>query len=141
MEKQVYVDPLNISFARAMEITTYIGLAVMVIFGLLYLFGLSGFVDMEQAIANWNLPTSEFWKEVKGIEIHGYAWFLSNLKGMDCLSMLGICMLALAPFSALVASLARAGGQKAYIIFFLIMIAEFVFAVMKPIILPGVGGH
>ncbi len=141
MSQEVRIDPLNLSFARVMELATYAGLAIMVIFGILYLVGISGFVDMKQAVANWNLPVTEFWKEVKGVEIHGYSWFLSHLTKMDSLSMLGICLLSLAPLLGLVAALLRAGGQKAYVIFFLIMIVEFVFAILKPIIMPGVGGH
>lgn len=141
MSQKVHIDPLNLSFARAMELATYAGLVVMVIFGILYLVGLPGFVNMKLAVANWNLPVGEFWKEVQGIEIHGYSWFLTNLKGMDCLSMLGICLLALAPGLGLVAALVRSAGQKAYTIFFIILLIEFAFAILKPIIMPGVGGH
>ena len=141
MNKEVKVDPMNTAFARVMELVTYLGLVVMVIFGLLYLFGLPGFADMKQVIANWHLSVSELWKELKGREIHGYSWFFSNLTKMDSLSMLGICILALAPFAAMIAALFRTGKQKAYTIFFIILILEFAFAILKPIIMPGVGGH
>ncbi len=140
-KQEVYIDPMNTAFARAMELSTYAGLAVMIVFGILYLLGFSGFVDMKQAIANWHLPVSEFWKEVKGIEIHGYSWFLSHLTSMDALSMVGVCILSLAPLLGLVAALFRSGGQKAFTIFYIILIIEFAFAILKPIILPGVGGH
>ncbi|WP_038057338.1 hypothetical protein [Thermodesulfobacterium hydrogeniphilum] len=140
-ENKVYVDPLNITFAKFMEITTYIGLIVMVIFGLLYLFGLPGFVNMKHAISHWNLPVSKFWEEVKGIRVYGYSWFLTNLTAMDCLSMVGICILALAPLAGLVSGIFKTKGQKAYTIFFIILTIEFLFAILKPIIMPGVGGH
>ena len=78
-KNQVHVDPANLVFAKAMEIVTYIGIAVMIVFGLLYLFGLSSFVDMKAAIAHWHLPVGKFWHEVAGIHISGYDWFLKNL--------------------------------------------------------------
>ncbi len=145
MEKkndQVYVDPINLIFAKAMEIVTWIGLVFMIIFGVLYLAGLPSFVNMKVAIANWHLPVGHFWEEVKSVHIHGYHWFLGNIHLMDCLSMVGICILALAPFASLVAALSKVGGQhKAFVFLFLILIVEFVFAILKPIIMPGVGGH
>jgi len=140
-KNKVYVDPLNIVFAKAMEITTYIGLIIMVVFGLLYLFNLHSFVNMKVAVNNWHLPVSTFWKEVKGVEIHGYHWFISNLPAMDCISEIGICILALAPLAGLVSGLFKTKEQKIYTILFLILIIEFLFAILKPIILPGVGGH
>ena len=139
---QVYVDPANLVFAKAMEVVTYIGIAVMIIFGLLYLVGLSSFVDIKTAIAHWHLPVKEFWEEVAGIHIQGYSWFLKNLSKMDCLSMLGVCLLSLAPLASLVAAWPKAGAQHKVMFFlYLILIVEFVFAILKPIILPGVGGH
>jgi hypothetical protein len=45
-KNKIYVDPANLIFAKAMEIVTYIGIAVMIIFGLLYLAGISSFVDI-----------------------------------------------------------------------------------------------
>ncbi len=141
MEKEkIQIDPLNVAFARAMELTTYVGLAIMVIFGVLYLFNLPAFVDMKQAVSNWHLPVTKFWEEVKGTKVHGYKWFLTNLSAMDCLSQLGICILALAPFVGLIGAFFKS-SQKAYKIFFIIMIFEFLFAILKPIIMPGVGGH
>ncbi|MCD6490288.1 MAG: hypothetical protein J7K20_06160 [Thermodesulfobacterium sp.] len=140
-KNKVYVDPLNITFAKFMEITTYIGLIIMIIFGLLYLFGLPGFVNMKHAISHWNLPVNKFWEEVKGIRVYGYSWFLTNLTAMDCLSMVGICILALAPLAGLVSGVFKTKGQKLYTIFFIILTIEFLFAILKPIILPSVGGH
>ena len=141
MKEDKNYDPLNIRFAKTMEITTYIGLIIMIVCGLLYLFGLPGFVEMKQAIVNWHLPVSEFWKKTKEMEVHGYSWFFINLKKMDCLSMVGICFLALAPFVSLIAILPKTINQKLYFVFIIIMIIEFIFAIFKPIIMPTVGGH
>ena len=141
-KNKIHVDPANLVFAKAMEVVTYIGIAVMIIFGLLYLAGLSSFVDIKSAIAHWHLPVGQFWHEVVGIHISGYDWFLRNLTAMDCLSMLGICILALAPFVAIVAAWPKVGAtHKVLVLLFLILIIEYLFAIFKPIILPGVGGH
>ncbi len=138
---QIYVDPINLIFARVMEVVTYIGIAVMILFGILYLAGLKAFVNMKEAISHWNLPVGKFWEEVAKIHISGYSWFLTNLSSMDCLSMIGICILSLAPLAALVAAITKVGKYKAFAFLFLILIVEFVFAILKPIIMPGVGGH
>ncbi len=141
-KNQVHVDPANLVFAKAMEIVTYVGIAVMIVFGLLYLFGLSSFVDMKAAIAHWHLPVGKFWHEVAGIHISGYDWFLKNLTKMDCLSMLGICLLALAPLAGILAAWPKVGAtHKVLVLLFLILVIEYLFAIFKPIILPGVGGH
>ncbi len=138
---QVYVDPTNLIFARVMEVMTYIGIAVMIIFGLLYLFGLKAFVNMKSAVSHWHLPVGKFWEEVSGIHISGYSWFLTNLSSMDCLSMIGICILASAPLGAIVAAITKVGKYRVFVFLFLILIIEYVFAILKPIIMPGVGGH
>ncbi len=140
---QVQVDPANLVFAKAMEVVTYIGIAVMIVFGLLYLFGFfSAFVDMKSAIAHWHLPVNKFWHEVVGIHISGYSWFLKNLTAMDCLSMLGICILALAPLAAVIAAWPKVGAtHKVLVLLFLILVLEYLFAIFKPIILPGLGGE
>ncbi|NPA49812.1 MAG: hypothetical protein GXO20_07495 [Thermodesulfobacteria bacterium] len=141
-KNQIHVDPANLIFAKVMEIVTYIGIAVMIIFGLLYLVGISSFVDIKAAIAHWHLPVVQFWQEVVGIHISGYDWFLKNLTAMDCLSMLGICILALAPFAAIIAAWPKVGAtHKVLVLLFFILVVEYLFAILKPIILPGVGGH
>ncbi len=141
-KNQVHVDPANLVFAKAMEIVTYIGLAVMIVFGLLYLVGFAPFVKVEHAIAHWHLPVSRFWHEVAGIHISGYGWFLKNLTKMDCLSKLGICILALAPLVGILAAWPKVGAtHRVLTLLFLILVVEYLFAIFKPIILPGLGGH
>ena len=134
--KEVYIDPMNTTFARVMEIFTWIGLIVMVVFGLLYLFGLSSYVDMASVVNHWGDSASKFWEETKGIHISGYV-FLHHLNTMDCLSLIGISILALAPLFALVGALFRAKGI--YIVLLLILIAEFIFAIIRPLIMAGGG--
>ncbi|RMF99866.1 MAG: hypothetical protein D6726_12280 [Nitrospirae bacterium] len=136
-ENKIHVEPINISFAKSMEVVTWIGIAGMLIFGVLYLTGISSFVDMKVAISNWHEPVTEFWQATKGIEVAGYGWFLSNLGAMDCLSMIGIAVLAISPLAAMIVALGK--SDKAYKIFFLILILEFLFAIVKPLIMAGGG--
>ena len=131
-KREVYVDPMNTTFAKVMEIFTWGGLIVMVIFGLLYLFGLSSYVSMPSAISHWGESASKFWEETKGIHISGYL-FLHHLNTVDCLSMVGISILALAPLFSVIGALFRA--KKVYVILLLILTAEFIFAIIRPLIM------
>ena len=135
MENKVQIDPVNEAFAKATEIFTYLGIAVMIVFGLLYLVGLPGFVDMRQAVAHWQLSVDEFWRQIKGTPLYGYSWFLSHLNKMDCLSMIGIAILSFVPVFGFLAAIPKS-RSKAYTIFFLILVAGFVFAVIQPIVMP-----
>jgi len=138
MDKNIQVGSMNISFAKSMEVVTWIGIIVMVVFGILYLIGISSFIDIKDAINHWNLSTVEFWKQTKGIEISGYGWFLNNLSAMDCLSMLGICILSFAPLIAIIAVIPKT-SQRVYVILFLILAIEFLFAIIRPLIMAGGG--
>ena len=96
---------------------------------------------MKVAISHWHLSAHDFWKTVKGTQIQGYAWFLSHITKMDCIAVTGMCIMALAPFAGLIASLIRSKGDKLFTLFFIILILEFAFAILKPIIMPNIGGH
>jgi len=138
MDKNIKVEPLNISFAKSMEIITWIGIIGMLTFGVLYLIGISSFVEVKDAINYWNLSTIDFWKEIKGMEISGYGWFLNNLSAMDSLSMLGICILSIAPLVAIISAIPKT-SQRIYIIFFIILTIEFLFAIVRPLMIAGGG--
>jgi len=135
-EKEIQVDSMNTSFARVMEIFTWIGLITMVIFGLLYLFDLNSYVSVASVISHWGNSESKFWQETKGIRISGYL-FLKHLNTVDCLSMVGVCILALAPLFSVVAALFR--SKKIYTILLLILTVEFIFAIIRPLIMGGGG--
>ena len=135
--KGVKVDPMNTSFAKAMEVFTYIGLILMVVPGLMYICGAGGFVEVEDVIKYWDKSASEFWRELKGIDIKGYSWFLNNLSHMDCLSLVGIVFLALAPLAAIIVSIFRADTK--YKIILIIVVIEFVVAIVRPLITEAVG--
>lgn len=136
-EKKVYIDPMNIAFAKIMEIFTLIGLLVMLIFGLLYIMGMNPYLNIASVINHWGLPASKFWSQTKGIQVKGYV-FLHYLNTMDCLSMLGICIMALAPLFSVLGAVLRA-RNKIYTILLIILMAEFIFAIIRPIIMAAGG--
>lgn len=130
-------EPMNLIFAKVMEILTYVGMIVMVVFGAAYLFGIKPFIHPSVVVSNWHLEADKFWTLIKGHPIRGY-YFFKHLNTMDCLSLLGISTLAIAPFVSMLFSFFKA--DKTYKIFFLIVMAIFMFAILKPILLPNLGG-
>ncbi|MEF3169240.1 MAG: hypothetical protein K6360_07955 [Deltaproteobacteria bacterium] len=131
------VDPMGVAFAKAMEIFTYIGLAVMLIPGVIYLFDVRPFIDVHKVAAHWGEPSSQFWEHVNNMTIHGYSWFLSNLGYMDMLCIGGVAILSLVPLVSIFAALMKAKGTYRGLLFLLLL--EFVFAIVKPLILGGAG--
>ncbi len=136
--REVKVDPMNTAFARTMEILTYIGLILMIVPGLIYILTGIGYVDTVKAVENWGKSASEFWKSTKGIEVHGYSWFLNNLSYFDCLSIIGIVILAVTPLFSMIASMVKADTK--YKIILLIAVIEFVVAIVRPLFM-HVTGH
>jgi hypothetical protein len=136
--EEVVVEPMNVIFARTMEIVTWIGLILMIVPGLAYLVGGTGFVDVKSAVEHWNEPSSAFWEETKGIEIHGYSWFLSHLSYMDCLSIMGIVLLAVTSLVSMIAALPKADSR--YKVILGILVLEFLFAIVRPLFM-HVTGH
>ncbi len=131
------VDPMGVAFAKAMEIFTYIGLAAMLIPGILYLIGLRPFTDVHTVAAHWGEPASQFWEHVNNMTIHGYSWFMTNLGYMDMLCIGGVAILALVPLVSIFAALMKAKGPYKGLLFLLLL--EFAFAIVKPLILGGAG--
>lgn len=135
MKEEVVVDPMNVRFARVMEVITWIGLILMIVSGIAYLISGAGFVDVNSALEHWGDPSSTFWKETKGIEIHGYSWFFGNLRYMDCLSLVGVVLLAGTPLLSTIAAITKADSK--YKIILGALVIEFVFAIMRPLIAGG----
>ncbi len=136
--KEIKVDPANTVFARTMEILTYIGLALMFAPGIIYIVYGSGFVSTEDAVKYWNVSAADFWKITRGIKISGYSWFLNNLGYLDCLSIIGVVLLALAPLASIVAALTRSDIK--YKIILAVVIIEFIIAIVRPLFM-YVTGH
>ncbi|WP_457548484.1 hypothetical protein [Archaeoglobus sp.] len=136
--KGVEVDPMNTAFAKTMEILTYVGLVLMIVPGLIYFVTGIGYVNTADAVANWGKSANEFWKATKGIEIHGYSWFLNNLSYFDCLSIVGVVILAITPLASIVAAMVKADTK--YKIILLIAMIEFIVAIVRPLFM-HVTGH
>ncbi len=136
--KEVRVDPINLRFARVMEILTIVGLLVMIIPAIGYFMGINQFVSLKEAIMHWDEPAHKFWEEMKGMEISGYSWFLNNLTYADCLSIIGIVILALTPLISLIVSISKA--EKLYKVLLLILVIEFIIAIVRPLFMQ-VTGH
>ncbi len=136
--KGVEVDPMNTTFAKTMEILTYIGLVVMIVPGIIYIVTGIGYVNTADAVENWGKSASEFWKATKGIEVHGYSWFLNNLTYFDCLSIIGIVILAITPLVSMIASITKADSK--YKVILLIVVIEFIVAIVRPLFM-HVTGH
>ncbi len=136
--KEVKVDPMNTVFARTMEILTYIGLVLMFVPGIIYIVYGNGFVNTEDAIRYWNQSAADFWELTKGVKISGYSWFLNNLYYFDCLSIIGIVLLALAPLASIVVSIFRADAK--YKVILVIVTIEFIIAIVRPLFM-HVTGH
>jgi hypothetical protein len=130
-------EPMNLIFAKVMEILTYAGMIIMVIFGAAYIFGVKPFIHPAVVEKYWHLEADKFWTAIKGYPIRGY-YFFKHLTNTDCLSLIGISILAIAPLISMVFSFFKA--EKIYKIFFFIVICIFIFAVLKPILLPHLGG-
>ncbi|NDY41361.1 hypothetical protein G3N55_00655 [Dissulfurirhabdus thermomarina] len=139
MEKNnnVTVDPSGLAFAKSMELLTYVGLAAMLIPGVLYLFGVHPFLDVHVVAAHWGEPASKFWEGVGGMTIHGYSWFLSHLTAMDMLCIGGVAILGLVPLFSITAAAVKAKGPARVLL--LILLCEFAFAIVKPLVMGGVG--
>jgi hypothetical protein len=137
MGMEVKVDPMNIVFARIMEVITYVGLAVMIATGVAYMGGVSPFVEPSKAISNWDKPAVVFWEETKGITIHGYSWFLNNLSFMDCISVLGVAIMSLAPLFSIIGCITRADSK--YKLLLAVVVVEFVVSIVRPLVMHVTG--
>ncbi|MBS3763585.1 MAG: hypothetical protein KGZ25_09825 [Planctomycetes bacterium] len=136
MEEEIKLEPMYDKFGSVMQAVAYAGLGLLLVFGLLYLFGFFGAtVSPEECMMHWDEPATVFWQETKGGDVDGYGWFLTNLTGMDSLSLLGVALLALCPVIALGMALFHA--PRLYIFIFVVLILEFIFIVIRPLIFSG----
>jgi len=132
--EDLITEPMNLIFAKIMEITTYVGMIVMVIFGAAYVFGVKPFVTPAVIVNNWHLEADKFWRLLQGHPMRGY-YFFKHLGTMDCLSLIGVSILAIAPFLSLLGALFKA--ERLYKILFIVVMLEFVFAMLKLLLCLG----
>ncbi len=131
--REVPIEPMNYVFGRIMEILTIVGLIAMFIPGIIYVITGKGFLSREIVVKYWGLKASAFWQKVMGIKVFGYSWFLNHLGTMDCLSILGVCILAVTPLICLIGAEIKADSK--YKILIGILIIEFLFAIARPILM------
>ena len=127
-------DSMNDRFARVMVIVSRIGLIAMVVCGVLWLFNFDPYVNRSIALAHCTDSASLFWKEGAGAKTGGYAWFLTKLKYTDCLTILAVIVLAVAPLISLVATIPRC-TRKIYVCFMAVIALELGFAILRPILM------
>ena len=126
--REVEVDPMALAFARVMTILTVVGIILMVIPAIFYFAGQGQYIPLETATRYWQDPTLKFWREVKGIEVHGYEWIFENLEYSDCQSMLGVLLLMLTPLFSIIAASFRT-PSNIYRILLIVALVEFVVSV------------
>jgi hypothetical protein len=129
-EKKIQIAKVNLIFARVIKVITLAGLAVMTLFGLLYLFGLNAYLNIYSVIEHWEKPVTQFWSAVKGTEVNDYSWFLFSLNKADSLSMLGVALLTFTPLIGILAIIPRT--KKLFLFLLCILVVEFVFSILRP---------
>ena len=137
-DNTVHADPMSLGFANTMTILTYVGLAAMLIPGIIYLFGGNSFLDVQTVAAHWGEPASEFWAGTSNLTINGYDWFLGNITTMDMLCIGGVAILGLVPFFSILMAVIKA-EKGPYRILLGILLLEFGFAIIKPLVMAGGG--
>ncbi|AGK62082.1 hypothetical protein Asulf_02126 [Archaeoglobus sulfaticallidus PM70-1] len=135
--EKITIDPVNGVFGDVMRILCNVGLAVIIIASVFYFVGISPKDNPSNEAARWNEPAVAFWKDVKGTEINGYSWFLSDLMDPENIVILGITILALTPLVGFLFAIPKAHGALRVLL--VIITIEFVYAILRPLIM-NVGG-
>ncbi len=130
--KEVEVDSTDFMFSKIMKICTLIGLVILIICGVMYLAGINPYLDTSSVVKHWEKPAGQFWKDIKNIKINDYSWFLFNLNHTDSFAMIGISLLSLTPLVSIIFILPKSG--KVYTVLLLILIAEYIFSIIRPFI-------
>jgi len=135
--EDVKLDGMSQTFIRVMEFLTVIGLVVMIIPAIGYFAGIRQFVDVKETVRHWDKPASKFWEETRQINVDGYSWLRDNITYTDCLSILGIIVLMLAPLLSIIAAIPKSEGI--YALLFLVLAIEFLIAVLRPLFMQMIG--
>ncbi len=128
-KEDIKVDPMGLAFGKVMTIFTIIGIILMVAPAILYFMGQNQYIPLTKAMKYWDKPTVDFWKEVKGITVHGYDWIFKNLQYTDCQSMIGVLILMITPLLSMFAAIARA-PNKVYAVLLLVASIEFILSMI-----------
>lgn len=129
---KVVVDPMNLVFAKVMHIVTIVALILIIVPGIAYFAEINQYISVDVVTHHWDEVAEYFWKDIRGYNIRGYSWFLSNLGYSDNISVLGVALLATTPFISIIATISR--SKKLYAIIFIVLIIEFTLAVLRPLL-------
>lgn len=135
MEERPQLDHVSERFVRVIEIISNVGLIVMLLAGIAYFVDLPDCANPQALVRNWHKPASQFWMDTQQLEINGYSWFASDLQCAANISIVGMVIMMLAPFFAMLAAIPLSSGI--YVVFFVLLAIEFVVAVTRPIISGG----
>ncbi|MBO8181954.1 MAG: hypothetical protein H0Z28_04065 [Archaeoglobus sp.] len=136
-ETLITIDPLNRIFGDVMRTVCNVGLAVIIIASALYFLGIYPGDNPNLEVLKWNEPASAFWKDVKGIDLNGYSWFLSDVMDPEDIVILGTTFLALTPLIGFMFAIPKSHGAMRVLLF--IITIEFVYAILRPLLM-NVGG-
>lgn len=136
---KMYVPKEQIAYAKLVGLGSNIGIAVLVITFLVYIFGLvPGLVTPEQTAANWHLSTSEYLQATNSPS--GWAW-LGMLNYGNFLSLLGCAWLGILTIIAYLVFLVPAYFKQKDVPFFTIAVVEVIVLVLAASGILGSGGH
>jgi len=129
MAEEIKVDPMALAFAKIMTVFTVIGIVLMVAPAILYFMGQNQYIPLSDAMKHWHESTVDFWKNVKGITVHGYDWIFKNIQYTDCQSLIGVLMLMITPLLSMLAAVVKA-PNKVYAILLLVASVEFILSIV-----------
>lgn len=123
-------DAMIRRYASVLRVCMWIGLLIVLVFGVLYLMNINPANDVDLVLEHWDRPSQTFWQALRGGYADGYSWFLDSLPAMDSLSIMGILLLATAPLIALIFIIFRMRGI--YLLLITILIAGYLFSIFRP---------
>ena len=130
--KKDWEQRMNRRYASVLRVCTWAGLIMLLLFGSLYLAGVSPAHEVDLVVQHWDRPATEFWQAVRGEYVEGYGWFLQGLPAMDSLSMMGILLLAATPLISLCFMILRMRGV--YLVLIALLIGEYLYSILRPLL-------
>ncbi|AEA46423.1 hypothetical protein [Archaeoglobus veneficus] len=137
LKMEINIDPVNKIFAEVMRIMCNVGLAIILFSAALYFTGVNPSDNLNMEVMKWSEPATKFWKDVKGIGVHGYTWFLSSFTDPENGVVIGTSILALTPLIGFVLTIPRTKGTLRLL--FIVITIEFLYAIIRPLIM-NIGG-
>jgi hypothetical protein len=137
LKLDIKIDFVNRIFGDVMRTVCNIGLAVILLSAALYFAGINPNDNLNVEVMKWNEPATAFWKDVKGISVNGYSWFLSTFTDPESDVVIGISLLALTPLLGFLFAIPRTKGALRLLL--LVITIEFLYTIIRPLI-TNIGG-